>query len=154
DNGRRRGYLEWNGGDVTRGRLETLMVSKDRILNLVDRTLDAQSFRDEHWEGTFWDYLDIVARNPRVARSAFQRLYEMVLNFGTEHYTHLKQDMIRYKFFSDPMGNGEDAIYGLEKSLMQLVDFFKSAAHGYGTDRRVLLLHGPVGSSKSTICRL
>ena len=37
---------------------------------------------------------------------------------------------------------------------MQLVNSFKSAAQGYGTERRVLLLHGPVGSSKSTIARL
>ncbi len=37
---------------------------------------------------------------------------------------------------------------------MQLVNAFKSAAKGYGTERRVLLLHGPVGSSKSTIARL
>src|SRR3954453_4553280 len=37
---------------------------------------------------------------------------------------------------------------------MTLVDFFKSAAQGYGTERRVLLLHGPVGSSKSTLARL
>src|SRR6185369_17292308 len=29
-----------------------------------------------------------------------------------------------------------------------------SAAEGYGTDKRILLLHGPVGSSKSTIARL
>jgi len=130
------------------------MITRERILNLVDRTLDAQGFRDEHWEGTFSDYLDIIAKNPRAARNAFQRLYEMILHFGTERYTHLKQEMIRYKFFSDPIDHGEDAIFGLEKSLMQLVDFFKSAAHGYGTDRRVLLLHGPVGSSKSTICRL
>ncbi len=31
---------------------------------------------------------------------------------------------------------------------MQLVNTFKSAALGYGTERRVLLLHGPVGSAK------
>jgi serine protein kinase len=37
---------------------------------------------------------------------------------------------------------------------MQLVDFMRSAAEGYGTDKRILLLHGPVGSSKSTIARL
>jgi serine protein kinase len=37
---------------------------------------------------------------------------------------------------------------------MQLVSFLRSAAEGYGTDRRILLLHGPVGSSKSTIARL
>ncbi|MCB0357847.1 MAG: serine protein kinase, partial [Bdellovibrionales bacterium] len=28
------------------------------------------------------------------------------------------------------------------------------AALGYGTEKRVILLHGPVGSSKSTICRM
>jgi len=37
---------------------------------------------------------------------------------------------------------------------MKLVHFFKSAALGYGTEKRVLLLHGPVGSAKSTIARL
>lgn len=37
---------------------------------------------------------------------------------------------------------------------MNLVNVFKSAAKGYGTERRVLLLHGPVCSSKSTIARL
>src|SRR5262249_23293210 len=47
-----------------------------------------------------------------------------------------------------------DAIYGLDRQLMHLVNTFKSAAKGYGTERRVLLLHGPVGSSKSTIARL
>ena len=37
---------------------------------------------------------------------------------------------------------------------MKLVSFFKSAAMGYGTEKRVLLLHGPVGSAKSSIARL
>ena len=37
---------------------------------------------------------------------------------------------------------------------MKLVNVFKSAAQGYGTEKRVILLHGPVGSSKSTIARL
>jgi len=49
---------------------------------------------------------------------------------------------------------GEDAIYGLDIPLMKLVNIFKSAAQRYGTERRVILLHGPVGSSKSTIARL
>jgi serine protein kinase len=37
---------------------------------------------------------------------------------------------------------------------MQLVSHFKGAAHHFGTEKRVLLLHGPVGSAKSTIARL
>ena len=130
------------------------MADKNTIWELVSKRLDRRTFRDTHWEGTFDDYLDIVTRNPRVARNAFQRIYDMILSFGTERFTRFKRDYIRYKFFSDPIGGGEDAIFGLEKSLIQLVDFFKSAAQGYGTERRILLLHGPVGSAKSTICRL
>ena len=130
------------------------MANKNAIYELVEKRVDTQSFRDEHWEGTFDDYLDIVTRNPRIARNAFQRIYDMILHFGTDRYTKLRQEMVRYKFFSDPIGNGEDAIFGLENPLMHLVDFFKSASHGYGTEHRILLLHGPVGSAKSTICRL
>src|SRR5439155_2194616 len=98
--------------------------------------------------------LDIVLENPTVARNAFQRVYDMVLSYGSEPYTVFKQEQIRYTFFADPIEHGADAIYGLERPLMQLVDFFKSASQGYGTERRILLLHGPVGSSKSTIARL
>ena len=50
--------------------------------------------------------------------------------------------------------NGRDAVYGIDQSLTHLVDIFKSASRNYGTERRVILLHGPVGSAKSTIVRL
>src|SRR3954454_22360873 len=38
--------------------------------------------------------------------------------------------------------------------MRSLVNAFESAAQGYGIEKRVILLHGPVGSSKSTIARL
>src|SRR6266566_2030109 len=124
------------------------------LISLVDKRLDSTHFREQHWEGSFWEYLDIVVEHPSIARNAFQRVYDMVLSYGSENYTQFKQDYIRYKFFGDPVDHGADAIYGLERPLMQLVDFFKSASQGYGTEKRILLLHGPVGSSKSTIARL
>src|ERR1051325_4800220 len=124
------------------------------LISLVDKRLDSTHFREQHWEGSFWEYLDIVVEHPAVARNAFQRVYDMVLSYGSETFTQFKQEYLRYTFFSDPIDRGADAIYGLERPLMQLVDFFKSAAQGYGTEKRILLLHGPVGSSKSTIARL
>jgi serine protein kinase len=124
------------------------------LVSLIDKKVDTSNFREQHWEGSFWDYLEIVHENPTVSRNAFQRVYEMILSYGHESFTQFKQELIRYKFFSDPIDHGNDAIYGLERPLMQLVDFFKSAAQGYGTEKRILLLHGPVGSSKSTIARL
>jgi serine protein kinase len=124
------------------------------LVSIIDRKLDVSRFREQHWDGTLWDYLDLVMENPTVCRNAFQRVYDMVLTYGSEQITQFKQEYISYKFFGDPVDHGADAIYGLERPLVQLVDFFKSAAQGYGTERRILLLHGPVGSSKSTIARL
>src|SRR5262249_13008172 len=65
-----------------------------------------------------------------------------------------KEKITRYKFFTEFAAQHGDAIYGLDRPLMHLVNAFKSAAKGYGTERRVLLQHGPVGSSKSTVARL
>jgi serine protein kinase len=124
------------------------------LISLIDKKLDTAHFREQHWEGSFWDYLEIVHENPTVCRNAFQRVYDMILSYGSESYTQFKQEYNRYKFFGDPIDHGGDAIFGLERPLMQLVDFLKSAAQGYGTEKRILLLHGPVGSSKSTIARL
>src|SRR4051812_38366 len=124
------------------------------LISLVDKRLDSTHFREQHWEGSFWEYLDIVLEHPSVGRNAFQRVYDMVLSYGSENYTQFKQEYTRYHFFGDPIDKGADAIFGLERPLTQLVDFFKSAAQGYGTEKRILLLHGPVGSSKSTIARL
>jgi len=130
------------------------MAKPEDILSVVEQSINADRFREQHWEGSFYDYLELVTRQPRVARNAFQRVYDMITHFGSKRYTSMRNELIRYSFFSDPIDGGVDAIYGLDRALMNLVDFFKSAAHRYGTERRILLLHGPVGSSKSTIARL
>lgn len=128
--------------------------NRDHILSIIENRVDRTAFQHQHWTGAFNDYLDIVTADPAVARNAYQRVYDMILSYGWEKYRLFKKDLIRYHFFSDPIERGADAVFGLDGALMQLVDFFRSAAEGYGTDKRILLLHGPVGSSKSTIARL
>ena len=78
----------------------------------------------------------------------------MILSYGQEEYIDNKKRLIRYNFFKDEQHGGRDAIFGLDIPLMRLVSVLQSAAQRYGTERRVILLHGPVGSSKSTIARL
>jgi serine protein kinase len=130
------------------------MSSGKAILETLRRQLDLSDYRKIHWEGSFEEYLDIVRRHPEVTRTAYQRLYDMILSHGTEEVFEHKEKIIRYKFFTEWAERHGDAIYGLDRPLMNLVNAFKSAAKGYGTEKRVLLLHGPVGSSKSTIARL
>ena len=124
------------------------------IVQLIGRLQDLRGFRDQHWEGSFEDYLQIVRHNPKVTRTAFQRMYDNVLSRGTREYYEYKKKILHYNFFDDKEHAGIDAIFGLAIPLMKLVNVFKSAAQRYGTEKRVLLLHGPVGSSKSTIVRL
>jgi len=107
----------------------------------------------QHWSGTFNEYLDLVKANPKITRNAYQRMYDMILEKGTEEYIDFKKQIIRYKFFDDAENGGKDAVFGLDVQLMKLVNVLKAAALGYGTEKRVILLHGPVGSAKSTICR-
>lgn len=123
------------------------------LLQNISSQHSPEAFRQEHWVGTFSDYLDISCQQPGVNRTAYQRLYDMVMSYGTYKVENSKENLVRYKFFDDPDHGGEDAIFGLTKTLMDLVNVFKSAALKYGSERRVLLLHGPVGSSKSTIAR-
>jgi len=114
----------------------------------------AEDFSDLHWEGSFQDYCDLVSKDPGIIRNAFQRIHDMIMGHGTSEYTEYKKKITRYHFFDDPIDNGKDAIFGIDVHLMKFVNFFKGAAKGYGQEKRVLLLHGPVGSAKSSIARL
>ncbi|MED5331108.1 MAG: serine protein kinase [Planctomycetota bacterium] len=114
----------------------------------------ADVWEDLHWEGALSDYLELVRNDPRLARNAFQRLYDMIVESGVDAPEETSQGHPHYRFFEDAFDGGRDAIFGLEAPLADLVSFFRAAAHGLGAERRVLLLHGPVGSSKSTIARL
>jgi len=130
------------------------MSTGKNILNALRQQLNLGDYRKKHWEGTFEEYLDIVREHPEVTRTAYQRLYDMILSHGTEEVYDQKEKTTRYNFFNQFAAQQGDAIYGLDRQLHNLVNTFKSAAKGYGTEKRVLLLHGPVGSSKSTIARL
>ncbi len=110
-------------------------------------------FADLSWSGSFNDYLNLVRENPKVTRNAFQRMYDMIMAAGTSEYVDVKKQIVHYKFFDDEVNDGKDAVYGADIPLMKLVNVLRSAALGYGTEKRVILLHGPVGSAKSTICR-
>src|SRR5258705_12303717 len=126
-------------------------------MSLVGQIAELQNFatfKELSWEGGFEDYLGLVRRHPQVTRNAYQRLYDMVLSHGVEEYIDNKKKLVRFKFFRDEAHGGRDAVFGLDVALMRLMSVLKRAAQGYGTERPIILLHGPVGSAKSTIVRM
>ncbi len=128
--------------------------SPSGLLGMIAQLQDVEQFRELNWEGSFEDYLGLVKEDPNVCRNAYQRLYDLIHHFGTEEYTESRKRIVRYNFFGDPIEDGKDAVFGIDVHLQKLVNVLKSAALGYGSQKRVLLLHGPVGSAKSTIVRM
>ena len=115
------------------------------------RLFDREKFNILNEEMSYAEYMDRLGANPKLARNAFQYMYDMIISEGVEEFERYRKTYNRYKFFTnDP----QIKIFGLEETLDQFVSFIHGAAGGYGTEHRILLLHGPVGSSKSTICRL
>lgn len=124
------------------------------IKDFIGGLQNLEGYQSAHWEGTFQEYIDLVKERPEVTRNAFQRLYDLMISYGTEEYVDFKKKVISYNFFKDPIDNGKDAVFGLDVQLMKFVNVIKAASQGFGPEKRVILLHGPVGSSKSTIVRL
>ena len=100
--------------------------------------------RSLNWEGTFSQYFEIVTQRPSVAQLSHERIYNMIMAAGTET-NRLGEP--RYTFFSDE-------IFGIEKPLQQIVEYFHSAAQRLEVRKRILLLMGPVGGGKSSIVTL
>src|SRR5947208_15576507 len=113
------------------------MVSKGKaILATLRQELNLGDYRKKHWEGSFDEYLDICGEHPEVTRTAYQRLYDMILSHGTEEAYEQKEKVTRFKFFNDFAAQQGDASYGLDRQLMHVVNSVKSPAKGFGTAKR------------------
>lgn len=124
------------------------------IKNFIGELQDLDRYKKINWEGSFQQYIELVKSQPEITRNSFQRLYDCINQFGSEDYVEFKKKITAYNFFKDPIENGKDAVFGIDVHLQKLVNVLKAAAQGYGTEKRVILLHGPVGSAKSTIARM
>ncbi len=92
------------------------MTGGREIISLIAQRQDLNQFRRKNWEGTFEEYLDLVAADPRVTRNAFERVYDMMMSYGTTTYDVGREKRVRYKFFDDPDDGGRDAVFGLDSS--------------------------------------
>jgi serine protein kinase len=107
-----------------------------------------EEYRDRErglqWEGTFAQYFETATKKPEVTRLAHERIYHMIMDAGIET---TRTGEPHYNFFSQE-------IFGIEKPLQQIVEYFHSAAQRLEVRKRIMLMMGPVGGGKSTIVHL
>src|SRR5918911_5171035 len=107
-----------------------------------------EQFRAEErklgWQGPFAEYFELAVANPAVTRLSHARVYDMITAQGCETTPSGER---RYTFF-------DEELFGIDKPLQQLVDYFASAASRLEVRKRILLLMGPVGGGKSSIVTL
>lgn len=116
--------------------------------------IDREKYSTQKFEGSFLDYLNIVKENPEVAKLAHKRIYDMVVSKGVEELKADENPKIRKIYGNDLIrkyGFFKDDFYGIDKVIMKLVSYFKSAAMKGEESRQVLYLVGPVGAGKSSI---
>ncbi|WP_054694122.1 PrkA family serine protein kinase [Syntrophomonas palmitatica] len=115
---------------------------------------DREQRPDQEFTGSFLDYLEIAKAQPEVASLAHERMYRIIMKPGvevikTENHKRLRRiygndRLRRYAFF-------EQDFFGIEKTIMEIVRYFYSAAMRGEESRQVLYLVGPVGSGKSSL---
>ncbi|MBI5742259.1 MAG: hypothetical protein HZA25_00270 [Candidatus Niyogibacteria bacterium] len=114
-----------------------------------DAEIKIQKNRDRRTV-SFRDYLAMVEGDPKLAQNAPARLLEVVLSAGVEdippHEQWLGADK-KYNLFSG-------TLFGLEKSIDQVVSYLRAGAAGLSTGKQILLLAGPTASGKSTFANI
>ncbi len=99
---------------------------------------------------SFAEYLDVVAQRPtEQSRDAAMYLRDVFLHFGTETVQRPYGRFTRYGLFDCPFDGGRDRLIGheavQEAVFGLLTDFVKD-----GRVSKLILLHGPNGSAKSS----
>jgi serine protein kinase len=114
-------------------------------VNLIARL---EQFRAEErklaWQGPFKEYFELAVADPALTRLSHARVYDMITAQGCETTPSGERS---YAFF-------DCELFGIDKPLQQLVDYFASAASRLEVRKRILLLMGPVGGGKSSIVTL
>jgi predicted Ser/Thr protein kinase len=102
---------------------------------------------------SFAEYLDVLVANPKhQLRSSTQYLVDCFDHYGTSMVKYPWGEVRRFHLFDAPWAGGEDRLYGHE----HVQDVVYKTLRGFvqdGRPNKLVLLHGPNGSAKSTFIR-
>ena len=112
------------------------------------------SFRNQKRILSFQQYLDSFCAKPvLMGRNAPQYVFDVLKHFGTRKVNGIGGKCTRFILFDAPWDNGRGALEGQETVQLELARHIRRFALS-GTCDKLVLLHGPNGSAKSTVMNL
>jgi predicted Ser/Thr protein kinase len=102
---------------------------------------------------SFSEYLNLVVAEPtRQLRSSTQYIVDCFDHYGTSEVTYPWGQVRRFHLFDAPFANGEDRLFGQEHVQNAVYQTLRAFVRD-GRPNKLILLHGPNGSAKSTFIR-
>ena len=102
---------------------------------------------------SFSEYLALAFAEPtRQLRSSTQYIVDCFDHYGSEDVSYPWGEVTRFKLFDAPWDNGEDRLFGQEMVQNQTYRILRTFVQD-GRPNKLILLHGPNGSAKSTFIR-
>jgi serine protein kinase len=101
----------------------------------------------------FSEYLALAFAEPtRQLRSSTQYIVDCFDHYGAEKVKYPWGEVTRFKLFDAPWANGEDRLFGQEQVQNTTYRILRTFVQD-GRPNKLILLHGPNGSAKSTFIR-
>lgn len=128
------------------------MDSRDLLKRLTERT--SHTFESENRVVSFREYLDGFLDDPRRhGRFAASYVADCFDHFGTEQVERVGGPATRWKLFDAPFDNGRDPLIGQEDVQREFYQALRAFTREGRIDK-LIFLHGPNGSAKTTFCEL
>jgi serine protein kinase len=130
--------------------IENQRMSLDEKLDGIHQNI-RESFEGGDRVRSFRHFLADFCENPGLhLRTAAQYMVDMFDFFGTRASSRVGQEAIRYRVFDKDLREGEPVLVGQERVQESIYRQLLASAKRGKTDK-MLLLHGPNGSGKTTI---
>src|SRR5215207_2174328 len=130
---------------------ETPSLVKDLLVGLGEAVRD--DFTRNRRVMSFAEYLNLVVADPiRQLRSSTQYMVDCFDHYGHTTVKYPWGDVRHFTLFDAPWANGEDRLFGQEHVQNAVYRVLRSFQQD-GRSNKLILLHGPNGSAKSTFIR-